>query len=78
MKKQIFLVILLIIAATGLTFDVQAQCSMCQAVVESNMQGNEKSFGLGLNNGILYLMIVPYLLLGVVGFMFYKKLKGNN
>ena len=37
-----------------------AQCAMCKAVVES---GNE-SVAEGLNTGIVYLMIFPYLLVG--------------
>lgn len=54
---------------------IQAQgCAMCKAVVESgessgNIFGGEQSIGRGLNNGILYLMAVPYLLL----FMLFRK-----
>lgn len=49
-------------------------CAMCKAVVESgegsgNIFGGEQSIGRGLNNGILYLMAVPYLLL----FMLFRK-----
>jgi hypothetical protein len=49
-------------------------CAMCKAVVESgegsgHIFGGEQSIGKGLNNGILYLMAVPYLLL----FMLFRK-----
>lgn len=58
--------------------DVLAQCSMCQAVVESNQHDGERTFGLGLNNAILYLMTVPYIALGVVGYLMYKKQKAHQ
>ena len=39
-----------------------AQCAMCRAVAESGST-NGQNVGGGLNNAILYLMAVPYLLL---------------
>ena len=42
--------------------EIQAQCSMCKAVVESSVE-NGGAIGAGLNKGILYLMAFPYLLL---------------
>lgn len=48
-----------------------AQCAMCKAVVES---GGEE-MAEGLNNGIIYLMAFPYLLVGVAGFFLYRKMK---
>ena len=50
--------------------DVNAQCSMCKATVESNMKSNGNFVGKGLNHGILYLMSIPYIL-GAVGFGIY-------
>ena len=51
-----------------------AQCAMCRASLES--EGNATK-AEALNDGIVYLMIVPYLLVGVVAYivyrMFYKK-----
>ena len=45
------------------------QCAMCKATAESS--GNVT----GLNDGIVYIMFVPYLLLGAfVFFVFRKKL----
>jgi len=45
-----------------------AQCAMCKSVVESNIDGGS-SIGSGLNDGILYLMVMPYLALGIVAFI---------
>lgn len=51
-----------------------SQCSMCAATIETS--ANEGSFaGKGLNSGILYLMLFPYILVGIIGFMWYKKRK---
>jgi hypothetical protein len=49
---------------------IQAQCAMCKAVVET---GKDKELIEGVNNGILYMMGVPYLLMMVVGIAWYNK-----
>ncbi|MEE9363926.1 MAG: hypothetical protein V3U92_15100 [Cellulophaga sp.] len=49
-----------------------AQCAMCRAVLESD--GNEAA-AKGINNGIVYLMAVPYVLVGVLFYFVYKKMK---
>ncbi|WP_340075316.1 hypothetical protein [Leptobacterium sp. I13] len=51
---------------------INAQCAMCRAVLES---GEEQQIGEGINNGIIYLMAIPYILIGALGFLIYKKLK---
>ena len=49
-----------------------AQCVMCRSSVESNRADDKLSkFGNGLNKGILFLMTVPYVLVGTVGFLLY-------
>lgn len=50
-----------------------AQCVMCKAVAEDSAA--EGAVGRGINQGILYIMAVPYILLGVFGFLVYKKWK---
>ena len=47
-----------------ITFNLtsNAQCSMCRIVAESSQNGGS-SIADGLNTGILYLMMFPYLLL---------------
>jgi hypothetical protein len=51
-----------------------AQCSMCKAVAES---ANEGGFGAGLNYGILYLMLFPYLIIGGIAYRLYRARKAN-
>ncbi len=70
MKKLIS--ISLIIVALFIVQDAEAQCSMCKAVVESGSHGNE-GLAEGINSGILYMMGMPYLLMMIIGFAWYKK-----
>lgn len=73
MKKQI--VLLLALAAVFLYSDPAfAQCSMCRAVVESDGSNS----GQGLNNGILYLMGFPYLIIMLLGVVLFKKVYSDN
>ncbi|WP_347926420.1 hypothetical protein [Pontimicrobium sp. SW4] len=51
--------------------DVDAQCAMCRAVLES--EDGQKT-AKGINNGIVYLMLIPYILIGGIGFVIYRKL----
>ena len=51
-----------------------SQCAMCRAVLES--EDGQKA-AEGINNGIVYLMIIPYVLIGGLGYIIYRKLKQN-
>lgn len=52
-----------------------AQCAMCKAVVESG----DADMAQGLNDGIMYLMVFPYLLVGALLYFIYKyKFKSKN
>ena len=54
---------------------LSAQCAMCKAVVEANLKEGG-SAGAGLNEGILYLMAMPYIAVLVFGvFYFLQKRK---
>lgn len=49
-----------------------AQCAMCRAALES--QGDAKQ-AEAVNDGIVYLMVIPYLLVAVIGYWVYKMRK---
>lgn len=52
-----------------------AQCAMCRAVLESEAgQVTAK----GVNNGIVYLMVIPYILIGGLAFFLYRYLKDTK
>lgn len=65
-KMAIVLIVLL-----AFTESAQAQCAMCKAVAESSRDGGS-GIADGLNHGILYLMVFPYLLMGVVGYALWR------
>ncbi len=50
-----------------------AQCAMCRATAESATENVDKGIGSGLNGGIVYLMLLPYLLLSTVAIVFFRK-----
>ena len=56
-------------------FYSSAQCAMCRATVENNVSNGEAGIANGLNIGILYLFATPYLVVAVLGFLWYKKSK---
>ncbi len=73
-QKSIWFGILLIIAIF-FPYDVEAQCAMCRASVESNMLADGRQVGAGLNQGILYLMVMPYIILSILGYLWYQNSK---
>ena len=44
---------------------------MCKAVVETNLDAGDTK-GAGLNDGILYLMAMPYISLGLIAFFWLR------
>lgn len=51
------------------TLPINAQCAMCRASLES--EGNTAK-AEAVNDGIVYLMVIPYVLVGVVGVVVYR------
>ena len=72
MKKSVtFLFIIFLVAFISL--DAAAQCSIC---TKTAMQLGTKP-AQGLNAGILYLMAIPYLAVGIIGYKWWKNKKEN-
>lgn len=66
MKKILLILILLVVVITPL----EAQCAMCRAVLENEEgQGAAK----GINDGIIYLMAIPYILVFGLGYFIYRR-----
>ena len=71
-KIAVFLFSLTILISLA-DITASAQCALCRSSVESNRADDKLSkFGNGLNKGILFLMSVPYILVGTVGFLWYR------
>lgn len=66
MKVKVTLTLLLLVF---ISFDVEAQCAMCRAVLESE---SSQSAAKGINDGIVYLMVFPYLLMGGVAYLIWR------
>ena len=47
----------------------QGQCAMCRASLES--EGNATKVE-AVNDGIVYLMVIPYVLVGIVGYIIFR------
>jgi hypothetical protein len=72
MKSRFLLLLLITFALLFIIGDAEAQCAMCKATNESALD-NGSTQGKGVNEAIVYLMFVPYLLLGLLGFFFFRK-----
>ncbi|MCF6361520.1 MAG: hypothetical protein L3J29_12260 [Cyclobacteriaceae bacterium] len=56
-----------------------AQCAMCRATLETNVSnGSQEQFASTLNFGIMYLFVAPYLLVAIVGYIWYKQSRKAN
>ena len=54
------------------TLSAQAQCAMCRAILESEAG---QTTAKGVNDGIVYLMLIPYILMGGLALITYRYLK---
>ena len=71
MKKIAFILFLSGLLILGAQFSATAQCSLCTKTAQ---QMGEKP-AQGLNSGILYLMVMPFALVGFIGFRWWKNNK---
>lgn len=68
--KKCYFILFFLITLVLLPNILEAQCAMCKATVESS-QGQKNSVAGGINQGIIYLMLVPYVL---IAFIFRKQI----
>ena len=80
MKRFKKILLKLVLAGVLLALDLTgyAQCAMCRASVENNASNGDTALASSLNSGILYLFFTPYLLVGIVGFLWYYNSKRNG
>tara|TARA_B100001250_G_scaffold395186_1_gene399826 strand:- start:6 stop:236 length:231 start_codon:yes stop_codon:yes gene_type:complete len=74
MKNKVILIFLVLVI---FTLNLNAQCAMCKAAVEANLKEGG-SAGAGLNQGILYLMAMPYIALFVFGIFYYLQKRNKQ
>jgi len=69
LEKGLFVLFLFI------SFSSNAQCAMCRAALESEEGGRQAE---AINDGIVYLMIIPYVLVAVGAYAIYKIRTNKN
>ena len=65
--KFIFFIVLFFVADAAI-----GQCAMCRAVLESE---EGQASAKGINDGIVYLMAIPYIVVFSIAFIVYRKFK---
>ena len=75
--KRILFVLCISFSGWMVCGDLAAQCPMCKMSAESNLK-NGGTAGKGLNAGILYMLALPYTLVGVIGFIWWKNNRRNR
>ena len=68
MKKRFLFLIFFLLTA----FYTYSQCAMCRAVLESS---ENEGMSEGINNGIMYLAFLPYVIVFFMIFFVYRKFK---
>ena len=71
-KKIILLLLSVIVSLRSFS-----QCAMCKAAVEADLESGGTK-GAGLNEGILYLMAMPYLLMLIFGIFYTIQKRKKN
>jgi hypothetical protein len=66
-KNTFFLLILLCSS-----FATNAQCAMCRAALTGNENQDKAA---AVNDGIVYLMVIPYILVAAIGYYIYRMKK---
>ena len=71
LKNKVLIFCLFLFLILGVE-QAYSQCSMCRAVLQSE---EGQATAKGINNGIIYLMAIPYLLVAFVGYQIFKLIK---
>ena len=76
MLKKINIKIVLLLCFLVMTVSAaSAQCAMCRSTLENNFSNGNPGPGAGINTGILYLLVLPYLAVMVLGYFWFKSSK---
>ena len=68
--KKVIIYLFIVVLSISFSPAVKAQCSMCTINAEQGTK-NGNTQGKGLNNGIIYLLAIPYLLIAGMGIIWY-------
>lgn len=73
MIRKVILICFFLFLSVG----VFAQCAMCRTQLENNVSNGDPGIAAGINTGILYLLSMPYLIIMVLGYFWYKSSRRN-
>lgn len=73
MKKVVVLLVFALFA-----HDSCAQCAMCRTTLQNNVSQGEIGIAAGINFGILYLLVIPYIAIALIGYFWYRSSKRNE
>jgi len=77
MKHILLIAAVCLLLLFGVNKIVDAQCSLCKSSAESSLQEGDPQ-AKGLNLGIMYLLVMPYLLVGGIGYWWYVQKKKES
>ncbi|MCU0389710.1 MAG: hypothetical protein MUE81_01200 [Thermoflexibacter sp.] len=77
-SKILFLFFLTLFTLVFISVDVQAQCAMCRGSLESSVSEGSNNLAAGINKGILYLLSMPYLIMAIIAYLWYRSSKANQ
>ena len=75
LKVKSLQIVVFTIAYCLLPIASKAQCAMCRAALESEDGGVKAE---AVNDGIVYLMAIPYILVGILGYAIYRLKYGKK
>lgn len=73
--KNLSVLLIIVVACLVATPDLMAQCAMCRGTVESTVSNGRSIIASELNFGILYLLMIPYLIIATIGYLWYRNSK---
>jgi hypothetical protein len=77
-KKIIVLALLAIGFIISIPYQISAQCPMCKQSLVSARADGDTHVGETLNNGIMYLLAFPYVLVLIFLFLYFKNVRAKN
>jgi hypothetical protein len=77
MNRGIKILLTLILFVITMGNEALAQCAMCRATLENNVSNGNIGIAAGINFGILYLFVTPYIAICVIAFLWYRTSRKN-
>ncbi len=61
-----------VVLLSGIYQQVWAQCATCKSAAATKDEAGNLVVGQGINTGVLYLLAMPFIIGGVIGFIWWK------